>query len=887
MRCGLNWAALRSTGLFVIIGVVTALAVKISDADKFVHLRFALTMGALYLAGAAVEQTVGIRGDAPPSVIHRIVLGQIGFVVYFYLRSPLAHLGLPGVGRVELMLVVAALAVLVGRRMGQRPAKPLHADAVQPPPWLGFLVVGAIWLAWWVSTHRFLAYRSGALQTPSSDPDMHAYLAKLVIMGGKLAYTHAPYSSDPQSYPSAFAVLNAVWAQLSGVPIVKILNCQLTLQACLAVGLIIEAAGAIRRHLALVTSIVLIGIAHWLFYFPTNQESLVLGGTARWAHSALMIFPLTLGLRLAVQSEDPGAQPWRLRLLALVVATFSAAWALVINPSHVIVVLPILVAMTIVVLTGVRRHADSAPTPRRWRWGLVIAAVALPMLIVFSDALVVWTLRGIETGAAGAVNDAETPPLKIGKALKGGYSKLKTASTAGLPHGCVQSNKCQLLVKKARKSAPGLVYVAALGYLGFCLVRWVRARRKKEPAPAVDRLRTGAFAVVALGIAAALVSFLWGFTDKLLAGQRALWAILLQEYSGQGLRVLSAYLFFFVLAVGVSAMALGAARLITRLSRRQGYGVSALADVLIATLLVFGLWRMASKNKNLSKATMSAYRAHVKKYPKTTLGWVRDLDVKFVKQVDRVVPRGERVLLTGVAMRMHQRENWIFSESISRALPLFTDTHFAFFVNQGARIFSADNYMKHVCNSFDVQWLVDNNVKWVILSNDSYARSCIHNWDEIENDYYQEVLRLEDRALYRVREDQLFRAKNDPRLDLPLPAPVNAGPKGESIRGTVELHGPHFVKGWACDFGSSAQVTIELSLTNRDFPNQAYREFHQAGLPRESRIMQACGDKGAHGFLVAPSTVPGGVYYARILAYDGPGKESRVIAQNFFLTVPM
>ena len=56
-------------------------------------------------------------------------------------------------------------------------------------------------------------------------------------MGGKIAYTQAPYSNDPQTYPSAFAVLNAIWALISGAPIVKIVNCQLTLQACLAVGL--------------------------------------------------------------------------------------------------------------------------------------------------------------------------------------------------------------------------------------------------------------------------------------------------------------------------------------------------------------------------------------------------------------------------------------------------------------------------------------------------------------------------------------------------------------------------------------------------------------------------------------------------------------------------
>ena len=209
-------------------------------------------MGAFYAAGALVEQWLGVRGDSPFAPLHRVALGQLVLVLLFYLRSILAHLGLPGVTRLEIYAGLAVIAYALWRRTRQKSPAPLDPEARVSPRSLVVLMAAGVWIAWWISTHRFLAYRTGALQTPSSDPDVHAFLAKLVMMGGKLAYTQAPYSTDPQTYPSAFAALNALWGMISGAPIVKVLNCQLTLQACLAVGLVIEAAAALRRELGLV-----------------------------------------------------------------------------------------------------------------------------------------------------------------------------------------------------------------------------------------------------------------------------------------------------------------------------------------------------------------------------------------------------------------------------------------------------------------------------------------------------------------------------------------------------------------------------------------------------------------------------------------------------------
>ena len=93
LRRALDKLSRHPGALFVLIGLVAAAIVSIGDSDRMVQLRFTLTLGAFYLAGGLVEQLAGVRGDAPLAPVHRIVLGQLALVFYFYLRSPLAHLG--------------------------------------------------------------------------------------------------------------------------------------------------------------------------------------------------------------------------------------------------------------------------------------------------------------------------------------------------------------------------------------------------------------------------------------------------------------------------------------------------------------------------------------------------------------------------------------------------------------------------------------------------------------------------------------------------------------------------------------------------------------------------------------------------------------------------
>ena len=887
--------AARSPGaVFILIGLLAALPVGIAEADPVVHVRFVLTMGAFYLAGALVEEWLGVRGDSPFAPIHRVALGQLVLVLGFYVRSLLAHAGLPGVTRFELCVALGAIAYALSRRVRHKLPAPIDPRAPVAPPSLAIVMAAGVWVAFWISTHRFLAYRTGALQTPSSDPDGHAFMAKLVMMGGKLAYSQAPYSDAAQTYPSAFAALNALWGMISGASIVNVLNCQMTLQACLAVGLVVEAAAALRRELGLGTSLVLLGIAHWLFFFPVNAEAFVLGGTARFSHTALLLWPLTFAIRLGAQSHDPLARPAQLRSLAVLAGSVAVAWALVTNPSHVLVALPVILATALVTLTSIHKHTNSTRTPRRWLLGLGAAAILLPALLVASDAMVVGILRGSNAGAAavgvGKGSDAlSETALKPVRAARAGLKRLGETTSLGIfPHGCILGNKCQFLISDTRTTWPVPLYAGALIYVGFRLVRRGRAHRNGQSRPPHDLLANAAYALLAVGLASLLVPFLFGLVERLMLGQTSMRAILLRVYVPMGLRTLSAYLYFALLSIGVVAMAIGLPRLIALYWPRANRGWKhllpevAMGGILLGAMAINGEAHVGDR-----RAIRHSYRQQVTLAPKVTSGWIRQTDVDFAKKVESIVPNGERVLLPSIAAPVNENEDWSFPQSTSRAIPLYTSTHFAFFMSYGPIEFSPVAYTKHVCATFDLPWLAAHGVNWVVMSDGTYRRSCVHNWLAVHGDYFEEVLRVDDRKLYRLRADRLSNAAADPRLDFPLPAPSATGPKGEAIRGYVEPHGPYMVTGWACDFGSPANVVIELELTNRADPSKSYREFHQAALLREPRVAQACGGTADHGFTFAPSSIPRGTYFARVLAYDGPSKRSKLLADDFILTVPM
>src|SRR3989442_405875 len=114
-RLGYSW-------LFAVVGAATASVAWVPGGDRAVHLGLVAGLMASLMVGSWLEERAGLSdAEGGRFPFHRILLGQIGLLVYFYLRSLLSNgAGIPGVSRVELVLVVlAAGGDLARRRWGR------------------------------------------------------------------------------------------------------------------------------------------------------------------------------------------------------------------------------------------------------------------------------------------------------------------------------------------------------------------------------------------------------------------------------------------------------------------------------------------------------------------------------------------------------------------------------------------------------------------------------------------------------------------------------------------------------------------------------------------------------------------------------------------------
>jgi hypothetical protein len=418
----LNAFCRSRTALFMSIGLACSLFIGGPDASVEVHLRILFALLGSYLVGAAVEYWLDLgREGGSVFPIHRMMLGQIALLVYFYARSGLAHLpGVPGVKSEELLFVVLLAGLVTAACRLRTPRGALDESRA---PWRSLAAPGALWGAWWVSTFTFVGMRSGLLQTPSSDPDGHAFFAKVTAAGGQIV---------DSAYVSAFAVLNALWVDLTGAGPVAVINSQSAIQGCLAAGLIVEALIAIHRRVPLGASLLVIAAAHWIFVLPTNGEFLYLDHTPRLCYTAFAILPLTFALLLSRAGTSSSRRLWS----GLFVLSFCTAWAPVLNPALAISQAPI--ALATLILLAVTKLQGPATEPRRASRILIVLTIATPLLLIASDA---WFPRQVQAWFAPPPAVATPVPQQIiwsWPAVDHAFTWISVHSTLRLfPQGCV------------------------------------------------------------------------------------------------------------------------------------------------------------------------------------------------------------------------------------------------------------------------------------------------------------------------------------------------------------------------------------------------------------------------------------------------------------------
>ena len=77
-------------------------------------------------------------------------------------------------------------------------------------------------------------------------------------------------------------------------------------------------------------------------------------------------------------------------------------------------------------------------------------------------------------------------------------------------------------------------------------------------------------------------------------------------------------------------------------------------------------------------------------------------------------------------------ERWMMPRSGSRSAILYDTFPLAFYYYQGDRAYTLDNYRNNICENFDVEWLVENNIQFLFIPSDR-ADVCIHDYPTIES----------------------------------------------------------------------------------------------------------------------------------------------------------
>jgi hypothetical protein len=727
---------LPTAALFLVGGAVAASLVRAPEgfapaAEVTVHFRLWAALAALFATGTWLDGRLGL-GGGERAPFHRILLGQSALLVWFLVRSAtVAWLHFPGVSGVELWLLAAAAAFAARRELGQ--TLTLRESGAAIP-----------WLAWWISLFAFVALRSGALATLSSDPDLHAWLGKLAAERGAVLHL-AGYP-----YPSGYSDLNAIWLLLSGATPVQAVNCGVAVQSCLAVGLLLDLMVLARRKAPLVSGLVLIAVAHYVFAFPVDARFPCFEKTGQLAFKAFALFPFTWAARVVL------SEPRRRRrfLLGAVGFAFAGGWALTTNPACALVALPLLAVLAPLFLFG----AAGEPRAGAWRDRVLVAlAVVVPLLVIVSDDwLYANYLRGATAGSTAASSSeppttaAKSPALGAGRLLAAGLRQAVGESTLGLfAPGCSTSSQCPAAIEPAVTALPVVLGLLAIGWLAWA----VRRRR-------LDARALLALLIVAIVATSWLLRVEVGATPALSDTDVH---SLLHEYVGLASVGLEALLFAALVATGLAF----AGRILDEAPLPEKWrGGRELAAAAGLAALVFGLATVIAPER--TDAIAAGYRANVVGAPRSNLGPIEPADIEIARAAEKLVPRDESVLLLGWTWHKNQFEHWLFPYAGARAFPLYSDTPFADFHNHGVLL--AADYEAHVCARFDLPWLAAHGVRWIFFSEGSFygaGRRCPHAWLSVRDDYFEEKLRFGDRALFRLRDDKLAAAASDARLGLP------------------------------------------------------------------------------------------------------------------------
>lgn len=635
--------------------------------------------------------------------ITHLVIGQTLCVLWGLLRSGLSGVAYLSTGyqlpisRVEVILVLTLLittALKTRSELHKRETPPLlRGSAGSASAWSFMAFVGLLALALLPIALRELP-REIAL---SSDPDQHAFWTSQVLRLGGIPWDQGILGIGSFGYPAGFAVLSTTWCIFSGLSPVEIVTIQPILQfilAALLCGALAERCftgqphkepGTSTLHTLIACCVLL--TAYWAALPYGYQPNMNHGeGGARASASLFMAITLA-GMVSLSGSLCSRAQRviWLLSLVAVgvIIAT--------INPITAIF------PCSVVALAGLYELGRSAWAYRR---PTTIAAGVVPvlsiglggLLLLLSDPYfteMILSALSRRAGETAVVAGTQADPISL---------QFNLGSEPFLPW-IMPSRLCAFLVGGTYPpeffTAQLYVVIAAL------FLWWVISSRASSFRFALLWLYLGVSFYLSLGIPR--------------GGDVHRPIYLIQPYVMQSIMQAGCVLGLLLLAMG--------ALCVTRSLKGWGAIISLAAGVAsIATPDA----SLATYNRYFDTKPRRAYCGSlgcVSDGDRAAIQFVRSYGTELLSKYSGLSYDDAPKILIPTNPADLGTERWLFPFGASRILPLESPLPVAFFYGRGSPQWTYDNYRRHVCSQFDIDWLRRRNVRFLFLPS-SYS-GCI------------------------------------------------------------------------------------------------------------------------------------------------------------------
>jgi hypothetical protein len=607
--------------------------------------------------GAAFLRVICGRTDEQkrtPRFFFSLVVGQAFLVLYVYLRSAqnFYFYNLPITGFDFALLVAIAAAYLCWRWRDTRSV----SDAYER---------GSNWLLVELALFAALSMIVADRELPrfmmlSTDPDIHAFLAKQVERFGSIPRAQGYWGEDGFNYPAGSPALTYVWAKLSWLNVRNSLAALILLQTFLVATLIGESViasrkGGISQYITVQTILLAVMGAGFLisFYDPFSHME---GGGRQMAFAYVAAIVIVL-MRLYVHEiEKNRGGDWLLLLFLFVLA--------VLNPANAI--FPVALITAFAVYETMRT--------RKIPWRVLIPACFV--LVILLDPY----FLSMVTGSSHGMDKLDVSPDLILK------------SKAQILAGWISS----YTVMANWSWVPFLSFLPWQHYPNFGLIfasfvffyYFLREQKWSLSGAAI----TGGTVLACLCLLA--LGLFWALQDD-----RRYY--LLYPYFVMGLAYYKIVAVLFLVAMIVLSM----------MARQISKGWIVL--VALCLICFVGLTMRLTQPMQFEPRERFCEEGQC----------VAADDVAVLEQLQSMMnspeflaakSSGARILVPNAVVQMG-RERWAFPVGSGRILPFFNTLPVAFYYLQADPSFTTDNYVSRVCEKFDRDWLLSEKIEYVLI----------------------------------------------------------------------------------------------------------------------------------------------------------------------------